>query len=719
MLPMRGDLSGNPTFDEFLDRVRRTVSGGLEHQDFPFSLLVSRLQGNADPSRPPLFQVMFAHQKAQRLDDEGLAPFALGISGARLNLHGLAAESIALDKETALFDLAMMTAREGDRLCVALEYSTDLFAADSIDRLADGFRTLLEAIVADPGHRLADLPLVPEVERHRLLGSWAEAPAIPHDDIAIHHRFENQVEHAPGTVALVWGDESLTYGELNRLSNTLAHRLIDLGVRPDTVVGLHLEQWPSRMIGLLGVLKAGGAYLPMDSEHPSERLASMLEDSGASLLVTEDHLRERLPDCAATTVNFEALVESTAVTDAGNPSVGVDSRNLAYVVFTSGSTGRPKGVMVPHHSLLAVASAWEDAYDLRRPPLRHLQAAGFAFDVFTGDWVRALTTGGTLVGCPRRVLLDPGALAHLIHRERIECLELVPALADALAAHLEEQDQDLAGVRLMAVGSDTLRGRLYRRLCRLLGPGGRVVNSYGLTETTIDSTWFAGASEDLLRDGQIPIGRPLPGTRAYVLDDRAEPVPAGVVGELYIGGPGVARGYVNHPGQTAERFLPDPHGSPGSRMYATGDRARWREGGVLELLGRRDGQVKVRGFRVELAEIEAVLARHPGVNEAVVVVHEDQRGEKRLTAYVVPAVVSYPTTSELRRWLKDRMPEPMMPSSYVFLEELPLSPNGKLDRSALIPPAMLGGDGSFNRIRSPSHHRGGNTGRDHGGPRGP
>ncbi len=695
MLPMRGDLSGNPAFEEFLGRVRTTVAGGLEHQDYPFSLLVSRLQGNADPGRPPLFQVMFAHQKAHRLDDEGLAPFALGISGASLNLHGLTAESIALDTGTALFDLAMMTAKEGDRLCVTIEYSTDLFAAQSIDRSPG--RWLPDPPGSHrrrPGRRLADLPLVSSAERHQLLGAWAEAPAIPHDDLATHHRFEKQVGCSPDAVALAWGDESLTYDALNRLSNTVAHRLIDLGVRPESVVGLYLERWPSRVIGLLGVLKAGGAYLPMDPDHPADRLAAMVQDSGASLLVIEDHLRDRLPDGATPAVDFEALLESMAEIDSENPSVRVVGGNLAYVVFTSGSTGRPKGVMVSHRSLLTVASAWEDAYDLRRPSLRHLQAAGFAFDVFTGDWVRALTTGGTLVGCPRRVLLDPEALADLIRSERIECLELVPAIADALAAHLEGQDRNLADIRLLAVGSDTLRTRLYRRLCRLVGPGGRVVNSYGLTETTIDSTCFADPPESLLRDGQVPIGRPLPGTRAYVLDGRAEPVPAGVVGELYIGGAGVARCYVNRLGQTAGRFLPDPHGVPGSRMYATGDRARWREGGVLELLGRRDGQVKIRGFRIELAEVEAVLARHPGVSEAVVVVHEDPLGEKRLGAYIVPAIVSYPTTSELRRWLKGRMPEPMVPSSYVFLEALPLSPNGKLDRSALRPPAMLGDEGS-------------------------
>ena len=685
LVPMRSDLRGNPPFDEFVGRVRRTVAEGLEHQDFPFSLVASRLQGSPDPSRPPVFQVMFAHQKAQRLDDQGLAPFALGIPGARLSLHGLTAESIEFEKQTALFDLTMMTAREGDRLCVALEYSTDLFTEASIDRMAGYFLNLLEGIVANPGRRLADFPLLSQPERYELLGDWAEAPAVPHDDMAIHHRFERHVERSPDTVALVWGEDSFTYRELNRLANSLAHRLVGLGVKPETVVGLYLERWPSRLIGLLAILKAGGAYLPLDPDHPVERVATILEDSGATILLTEEHLRSTLPE--SPTVAIHVLDEAPGPDDPGNPSIRLAPDNLAYVVFTSGSTGRPKGVMVSHRSLLAVASAWELAYSLRCPPLRHLQAAGFSFDVFTGDWVRALSTGGTLVGCPRSVLLDPAALCDLIRRERIECLELVPALADLLATHIEQKREHLGGIRLLAVGSDTVRGRLYRRLRRLVGPGGQVVNSYGLTETTIDSTFFGAARDGFDGDGPVPIGRPLAGTWAYVLDPRCEPLPWGVVGELYIGGRGVARGYVADPAQTAERFVPDPNGGPGARMYATGDRARRREGGVLELLGRRDGQVKVRGFRVELGEVEAVLAQHEGVKEAAVVVLKDNLGESRLVAYLVPGSLLYPTTSDLRRWLKDRMPEPMIPSSFVFLEALPLSPNGKLDRSALRPPA--------------------------------
>jgi non-ribosomal peptide synthetase component F len=290
----------------------------------------------------------------------------------------------------------------------------------------------------------------------------------------------------------------------------------------------------------------------------------VLDGSGAGGLVTEDQLRGRIPVCSPLVVTLESSGESLAGVEPENPRVPVDPENLAYVVFTSGSTGRPKGVMVSHRSLLAITAAWEHAYDLCQPPLRHLQAAGFGFDVFTGDWCRALTTGGTLVACPRTVLLDPAALADLIRRERIECLELVPALADALATHLELQGEDLRGVRLLAVGSDTVRGRLYRRLGALVGPGARVVNSYGLTEATIDSTYFSGPPQGLEgEDGPVPIGRPFPGTRTYVLDRRGEPVPVGVAGELYIAGSGVARGYVCKSRQTAERFVPGPHGERG------------------------------------------------------------------------------------------------------------------------------------------------------------
>ncbi len=688
MLPMRAGLADDPRFDEFLARVRRTVAVALEHQDFPFSLMVDRLQESPDPSRSPIFQVMYAHQRTQRLDEQGLAPFALGVAGARMDLHGLPVESVALDRQTALFELTLMTARDGDRLRLAWEYSTDLFAERTVESMATGFRSLLAAITADPGRRLSDLPAFSTEDRHRVLEWWSAGPEVSHEDSGIHERFEREAAAAPDAPALVFAEGSLTYGALNRLANLVARHLIERGIGPEAIVGLLLESWPLRLVGLLGVLKAGAAYLPLDPEHPAERLASSFEDSGATVLLSEEALRDRLPPFeSAAVVLLNDVLDTVSDDDPGNPCVAVDDDQLAYVIYTSGTMGRPKGVMVSQRALMAVASAWERLYDLRGTIRRHLQAAPFAFDVFTGDWVRALTTGGTLVACPRHVLLDPARLDDLIRRQHIDGLELVPALAEALAEHIEATPLPL---RLLAVGSDTLRSGLLHRLRRLLSPGARVVNSYGLTEAAVDSTCFdPGPDDEALTesDAPAPIGRPIPGTRAYVLDGRLNPVAPGVVGQLHIGGDGLARGYVGDPARTAERFLPDPHsGEPGARMYATGDRARWRDGGVLELLGRSDGQVKVRGVRIELAEVEAAMARHPAIKQAVVVAREGARGEKRLAGYFVPVESADIAAADLRRWLRDRLPEAMVPSWVIAVASLPLTSNGKVDRSALPAP---------------------------------
>ena len=419
---------------------------------------------------------------------------------------------------------------------------------------------------------------------------------------------------------------------------------MDLGVGPETVVGLCVLEWTSRIVGLLGILKAGGAYLPLDPDLPGERLAAMIDDSGARVILTEQPHHARLSGLAATVAlaEVDATDGSSDEGDDGNPEVPVHGRNLACVIFTSGSTGRAKGVMVTHSSLENAALAWDELYRLRQPPLRHLQAAAFSFDVFTGDWIRALTTGGTLVACPRESLLDPAALIALIRRERIGFMELVPVVAEVLADELERQGENLASVRILAVGSDTVSHRLYRRLARLVGARGRVVNSYGLTEATIDSTCYEGlpgdGNGDSDADSRVPIGLSLAGTRAYVLDGRMEPVPMGAVGELYIGGRGVARGYANDASRTAERFLPDPFDETGgARLYRTGDLARWRPDGNLEHLGRVDRQIKIRGVRIEPAEIETALGRHPKVGQAVIAVRDSGRGRRNLVAYVVRA----------------------------------------------------------------------------------
>jgi amino acid adenylation domain-containing protein len=690
MTALRADLSGNPTAREFLARVREVALEAFENQEVPLEILIPALGPRRDASRSPLFQVMFVLQNN-----------ALPVVGPL----DLAFSPLNLDQGTGTskFDLSLGFEETTEAFTGSVEFNTDLFEAATIDRFSQQYVKALEYLIAHPERRLSELSLLTDLERERVV-AWSQAPAESSsgrdtldrpEPLAIHCAFEAQVRATPDGLAFVAGGERLTYAELNAHANRLAHHLRSRGVGLEVRVGLVLDDPIHRIVAVLGVLKAGGAYVPLEPSLPRARLEGMLDAASVSILIVDRGGLEQAPRSSATLIDFDTALSILTGESAEDPSVRVDGENLAYVVFTSGSTGRPKGVMISHRSLCAAAAAWDRAYDLRRPPMRHLQAAGFAFDVFTGDWVRALTTGGTLVDCPRSVLLDPKALADLIRRERIDCLELVPALAELLAAHLERQGEDLGSIRLLAVGSDTMRGRLYRRLCRLVRPGGRVVNSYGLTEATIDSTFFGGLPEGLSgEDVPVPIGRPLPSTRAYVLDARGEPVPVGLVGELYIGGPGVARGYLANPAQTAERFVPDRHGGPGLRMYATGDRARWREDGNLELLGRHDGQVKVRGFRVELAEVEAVLARHSGVNAAVVEVRKDTTGNQRLVAYIVPQAAVEHDVTELRRYLQAELPEYMVPSVFMILDALPLSSNGKIDRKALPAP----GPGQLNPI---------------------
>jgi amino acid adenylation domain-containing protein len=681
MVALRADLAGNPTVHEFLCRVRDVSVEAMDHQEIPLEVLIPALRLPRDASRSPLFQVMFVLQNNPM---------------PALGLLDLAFSPLDLDEGTgtAKFELSLGFDDTPAGFAGSVEFNTDLFEAATIERFSHQYVKVLEYLIAHPERRLSGLSLLTVAEREQVV-AWSratpggsergDAPGWP-EPSAIHGAFEAQVRATPDGTALISGEGRLTYAELNARANQLAHHLRARGVGPEVRVGLVLDDPMDRIAAVLGVLKAGGAYVPLEPSLPPARLEMMLDAACASILIVDPEAIDRAPRTGATTIELDADWANVVAQGPEDPSVLVEGENLAYVVFTSGTTGRPKGVMVSHRSLLAAAAAWEDAYDLRRPPLRHLQVAGFGFDVFAGDWIRALTTGGTLVMCRREVILDPAALVEVMGRERIECVELVPALAELLVAHLEQTGGDLASLRLLAVGSDILRADLYRRLRRLMAPQGRVVNSYGLTEATIDSTYFEGPVGVSRGDDAVPIGRPLPGTRAYVLDQRGEPVPVGVVGELYIGGSGVARGYAADPRQTAERFVPDPQGQPGSRMYQTGDRARWREGGILELLGRRDGQVKIRGFRVEVAEVEAALRRHPGVGEAVVVARKDTTGSPRLVAYVVPHTVDELEVAELRRWLPTELPEYMVPSAFVILEALPLSSHGKIDRAALPAP---------------------------------
>jgi amino acid adenylation domain-containing protein len=683
MLALRTDLSGDPGFRTLLGRVREVALGAYEHQDLPFEMVVEALRPPHDPSRTPIFSVMFVLQN-NRIPDVG----RFGLELTPLTFPD------SMGTGTAKFDLTLSLEESASGFSGGLEYNTDLFDTATIERMTGHFQTLLESIAANPDGRLSELAWLGAAERTLVLETWSAAQEsgtiAPATGQGIHHRFEAQVERTPNAPALVFGAERLTYRELNARANRLAWRLTGLGVGPETVVGVCAARSPAMIVGLLGVLKAGGAYMPLDPDLPGGRLSALLDESGVGMVLAPDHLRASVPAGPLAVVPLEdGEDEGEEETErcCTNPPAVVGPGNLAYVIYTSGSTGRPKGVMVEHGSLVEAARAWEQCYELV-PGMRHLQAAGFGFDVFAGDWIRALTTGGTLVSCPREALLDPGALAARLREERVDCVELVPAVAEALASELERTGGTLAPLRLLVVGSDTLQSDLFTRLLRLAGPAGRVLNSYGLTEATIDSTYYEEPSNETASSvaGAAPIGRPFGGARVYVLGQRLEPLPMGVTGELYIGGSGVARGYFGRPGITAARFVPDPFGAPGARLYRTGDRGRWRKDGVLELLGRSDHQVKVRGVRIELGEVEAALRRHPAVREVVVEPREDTRGNKRLVAYVVPQSAAERGLEGLRRWLQQTLPEPMIPSAFVLLERLPLAAGGKVDRGALPDP---------------------------------
>jgi amino acid adenylation domain-containing protein len=664
-LVLRTDLSGDPTFTELLARVREVCLGAYAHQDLPFEMLVKELRPQRELSRSSLFQVMFILQNAPLK-----IPMVAGLSSTPF---------VELsDNGTSKFDLTLTLMEGVQGLTAAIEYNTDLFEADTMQRLVGHYRTLLEAVVAEPRLNLSRLPLLTATEQEQL-AVWNRTDENYPVDECIHELFEAQAVRTPDAVAVVCGDRSLSYRQLDRRANGLAKRLRDLGVGPEVLVGLYLERSLDLLVGVLGVLKAGGAYVPLDPAYPGQRLAAIVEDAQPRVLLTQRALVDDLPANAAhiLCLDTEAL-ESGDDTTLGR-SVACD--NLAYVIYTSGTTGKPKGAMLTHGGLCNAYRAWEDAYQLRSEVTAHLQMASCAFDVFTGDWTRALCSGGKLVLCPREFLLDATRLYDLMRREGVDCAEFVPSVLRNLAQHLEESGQSLDFMRVLIAGSDVWYAEEYRRIRRLCGPQTRLINSYGLTEATIDSTYFESADMELSEERPVPIGRPFANSRIHLLDRNLQPVPVGVPGELHIAGPGLARGYFKDAELTAKKFIPDPFSRhAGERLFRTGDLACYLPDGTIELLGRTDHQVKVRGFRIEPGEIESVLGQHPGVRQAAVVARGDIPDNKRLVAYLTAPA---PSPQELRTFLKEKLPEYMVPSAFVALDALPLSPNGKIDRQAL------------------------------------
>ncbi|MFO0958315.1 MAG: amino acid adenylation domain-containing protein [Isosphaeraceae bacterium] len=671
VIALRTSLAGNPTFRELLGRARSTVLEAFENQDLPLDQVVEAVQPPRDPSRTPIFQVMFALQNNEAPEFSGN-----GLEIAPLDpLDG---------SGTAKFDLTLGLAESAEGLTGLLEFDRDLFDRATVGRLAGHFVTLLESIADQPNANLNDLALLRSEERAAILRGGLGSRAKPFST-PIHWIVRTQAEAHPSAIAVVDGDRAWTYRDLERRANQLAHALISLGVAAGARVAIALPKSPEMLAAILGTLKAGGAYVPLDLEQPTSRLADILGDARPRVLVAAPGfdlpwVGERL----RVTADLESLVDWPTA----DPEVMIEADQLAYLIYTSGSTGTPKGVMVPHRGLPAVLRGWVEAYHLDRSN-RHLQMAGPAFDVFTGDWIRALGTGAALVLCPKETLLDPPALAALIASQRIDSAEFVPAVASALIDHLERSGGRLDTLRLAVVGSDAWRAGRHERLRRLCHPQARVINSYGLTEATIDSTYFEGDASAMPAESVVPIGRPFAGARVYILDRGGNPSPIGVPGELCVGGPGVALGYWDRPELSAEKFVGDRFaGEPGAKMYRTGDHARWQADGTIEFLGRGDAQVKVRGFRIELGEVESALSRFPEVADAVVVARPDGGGGSRLDAYVVPRPGSMVTGDGLLRSLAGRLPGPMVPSTLTLLERLPRNHSGKVDRLSLPEPAL-------------------------------
>ncbi|MEA5624654.1 non-ribosomal peptide synthetase, partial [Nostoc sp. UHCC 0251] len=627
------------------------------------------LQPERDLSHAPLFQVMFVLQNAPISEVE---------------LVDLTISSLQLQSTTAKFDLTLSIHNYAAELVSTWEYNTDLFDAATIERMAGHFVTLLEGIVANPEERISQLPLLTEVEQHQLLIEWNSTQVDYPVDKCIHQLFEEQVAHTPDAVAVVFEDQQLTYQQLNCRANQLAYYLQSLGVKPDTLVGICVERSLEMVVGLLGILKAGGAYLPLDPDYPAQRLSFMLEDAQVRVLLTQRQLKEKLLEYQGQVVCLDTDWQFISQLSQENLIPAVQDSDLAYVIYTSGSTGQPKGAMNTHLGIYNRLLWMQQAYQLTAEDCI-LQKTPFSFDVSVWEFFWPLITGARLVVAKPGGHKDSAYLVNLILEQQITTLHFVPSM---LQVFLEEQSlKNCNSLKRVICSGEALPKELQERFFTRLDC--ELHNLYGPTEAAIDVTFWQCKQKSYL--STVPIGRPIANTQIYILDEYLQPVPVGVPGELHIGGAGIARGYLNRPELTKEKFILNPFSDKlHSRLYKTGDLARYLPNGTIEYLGRIDNQVKIRGFRIELGEIEAGLSQYEDIQACCVIAREDTTGDKRLVAYVVPHLGQTLTVSQLRSFLSGQLPQYMMPHAFVMLESLALLPNGKVDRRALPAPDYRG-----------------------------
>lgn len=671
-LVLRTDFSGDPTFAELLGRVRETALGAYAHQEVPFEKLVEELQPRRDMSHSPFFQVMFVLENVAQWNSRGTQI-----------LSGVTISPFPLGRTTSKFDLTLTIRESMDDWSCLIEYNTDLFDAPTIDRLFTHFQTLLEAAVAQPELRVSELPLLSAAERQQLLVEWNDTEVTGFEHACVHEIFEKQARCTPDACAVFFEGVRLSYAELNARANQLAHHLRRHGVGPESVVGICVDRSVEMAVSVLATLKAGGAYLPLDPTYPRERLQLILEDAVVEVLLTNEGIRDVLPSHRAKVICLDSDAEAFAGESTLNPRASVARENPAYVVYTSGSTGRPKGICMPHRVLVNLIE-WDRASVPAAAGT--LQFASFSFDVSFLEMFSTWGTGGTLFIVSDELRMDIEGLAHFISEQRIEKVTLPVVVLQQLAEGYSARPQILSSLRTVISTGEQLRitppvVQLFKAL-----RGCRLHNLYGPSETHGVTALVTSDAPDTW-PAQPSIGRPIFNTQIYVLDAHLQPVPLGVIGELYIGGDSLARGYLDRPALTAEKFIPDPfHTRAGSRLYRTGDLARYLPNGNIEFLGRMDHQVKIRGFRVELGEIESVLGQHSSVLEAVVLARAEAGGEQRLVAYLVCEPGYESSHSGWRRYLAERLPEYMIPAHFITMEKLPLTANGKLDRRALPAP---------------------------------
>src|SRR5215213_9527912 len=662
LLPLRSRVGDDPSFTEYLRRIKRVLSDATDNQIYSLPNLIKELGLTRDPSRPPLVT----------------ATFNLDRGSSQMTFHDLDAEVVWNSPDSAKFDLFLNITEQDGELVLDMDYNSDLFDATTIHRWLCHLRTLLEGIVAQPERRLSELPLLDQQEQQQLLVE-ANQTATQYPSLSLSELFEAQVESTPHNVAVTFQNEKLTYRELNERANQLAHYLRRHGVGTETLVGVLLERSVEMMVALVGILKAGGAYVPLDSSYPRERLSFMLADTHAALLLTEQRLSDVVPAHTAQVIQLDIQAKQISKESKENPLPNATPENLAYVIYTSGSTGTPKGISIPQSAVNRLVCN-TNYINLESKDVV-AQVSNFSFEAFTFEIWGALLHGAELSIITNDITLSLQDFAAAIKSRGITTMFLTTALFNVLA---REAPATFSTVKNLITGGEVADPESCRHVLQF-GPPARLLHAYGPTENTTFSTWhhIVDVPEDALT---IPIGRAISNTELYVLDRNYEAVPVGVPGELFIGGAGLARAYLNRPDLTAETFIPHRFSSaPGARLYRTGDLVRHLPDGNLDFLGRLDQQVKLRGFRIELAEIEAVLCRHAAVREAVVVVHNDgPNREKRLVAYVVGELES--AASELRNYLKQYLPEYMIPAAFVLLEKLPLTNNGKVDRKRLPDP---------------------------------